>query len=75
MSNWSAEVLLINQGFDVVALPVFSCIGDVVQVSAVAVARILSTRLEAALPGPLATHHRNRISSDRPGSDSERRRP
>ena len=32
-SNWSAEVLVINPGSDVVVLPPFSCVGDVVQVS------------------------------------------
>ena len=31
--NWSAEVLLINPGFDVVVLSPYSCVGNVVQVS------------------------------------------
>ena len=42
-SNWSAEVLLINPGSDVVVLPLFSCFSGVTHVSAVAVARTLST--------------------------------
>ena len=32
-SNWSAKVLVINPGPDVVVLPPFSCVGNVVQVS------------------------------------------
>ena len=44
-SNWYAEVLVINVGSDVVVLSPFSCVGDVVQVSAVTVARTLSTQL------------------------------
>ena len=55
-SNWSAEVLLVNPGSDVIVLPAFSYIGDVVQVSAVFVARTLSTRPEAAPPGSLPPH-------------------
>ena len=43
-SNWYAEVLVINVGSDVVVLSPFSCVGDVVQVSAVTVARTLSTQ-------------------------------
>ena len=35
-SNWSAKVLVINPGSDVV-LPPFSCAGSVVQVSAVTI--------------------------------------
>ena len=53
---WSAEVLVINPGSDVVVLPPFSCVGDVVQVSAVTVARTLSTRPEATLLRPLPPH-------------------
>ena len=34
-SNWSAEVLVINPGSNVVVLSSFSCVGDVVQVSVV----------------------------------------
>ena len=55
-SNWSAEVLLINPGSDVVVLPPFSCVGSVVQVSAVAFARTLSIRPEVTPPGPLPPH-------------------
>ena len=56
-SNWSAEV---------VVLPAFSCIGDVVQVFAVAVARTLSTRPEAALPGPLPPHLEEIVTGSHP---------
>ena len=55
-SNWSAEVLLINPGSNVVGPPPFSCVSRAVQVSAVAVARTLSTRPEATPPGPLPPH-------------------
>ena len=51
MSNWSTKVLVINPGSDVVVLPPFSCVGDVVQVSAVTVARTPLIRPEATSPG------------------------
>ena len=38
-SEWSASVLLDNSNSDVVVLPSFSCVGDLVPVSAVSVAR------------------------------------
>ena len=41
-SNWSAKVLVIDLGSDVVVLPPFSCVGNVVQVSAVTVAQTMS---------------------------------
>ena len=47
---------MINPGSGVVVLLPFSCVGDVVQVSAVTVARTLSTRPEATPPGPLPPH-------------------
>ena len=65
-SNWSAEVLLINRGSDMVVLPAFSCIGDVVQVSAVAVARTLPTQPEAAPPGPLPLHLEEIVTRSHP---------
>ena len=34
-SDWSASVLLINPGSDMVVLPLFSCVGNLVPVSAV----------------------------------------
>ena len=37
--DWSASVLLVNPGSDVVVLPSFSCVGTLVPVSAVLVAR------------------------------------
>ena len=38
-SEWSASVLLVNPGSDVVVLPSFSCVGDLVPASVVSVAR------------------------------------
>ena len=38
-SEWSVSVLLVNLGLDVVVLPSFSCVGDLVPVLAVSVAR------------------------------------
>ena len=51
-SEWSASVLLVNPGSDVVGLPSFSCIGDLVQVSAVSMARsaIVSPGVGRTLP-------------------------
>ena len=40
-SEWSASVLLINPGLDMGVLPSFSCVGDLVPVSAVSVARTM----------------------------------
>ena len=37
VSYWSASVLLVNPGSDMVVLPSFSCVGDLVPVSAVSV--------------------------------------
>ena len=65
-SNWSAKVLVINLGSDVVVLPPFSCVGDVVQVSAVTVARTLSTRLEATPHGPLPPHLEDIVAGTHP---------
>ena len=39
-SEWSASVLWVHPGSDVVVLPSFSCVGDLVPVSAVSVARL-----------------------------------
>ena len=65
-SNWSAEVLFINPGSDVVVLPQFSCVGSVVQVSAVTVARTLSTQPEATPPGPLPPHLEEIVAGSHP---------
>ena len=54
-SNWSAEVLLINP---------FSCLGNVVHVSAVAVA--LSIRPETTPPGPLPPHLEDIVTGSHP---------
>ena len=47
-------------------LPAFSCVGDFVQVSAVAVARTLSTQLEASLPAPLPPHLEEIVAGSHP---------
>ena len=46
---------MINPGSDVVVLPPFSCVVDVVQVSAVSIARAASIQPEANQIGPLPT--------------------
>ena len=70
-SNWSAEVILINPGSDVVVLPAFSYIGDVVQVSTVSVAGTLSTRPEAAPPGALPPHMEEIVAGSRPSLEMD----
>ena len=52
VSEWSASVLLVNPGSDVVVLPSFWCIGDLVPVSSVLVARsaIVSPGVGRTLP-------------------------
>ena len=65
-SNWSAEVLLINPGSNVVVLPALSCVGDVVQVSVVAVVRTLSTQPEAAPPAPFPPHLEKIVTRSHP---------
>ena len=52
VSEWSASVLLVNPGKDVVVLLSFSCVGDLVPVSAVSVARsaIVSPGVGRTLP-------------------------
>ena len=37
-SSWSASVLMVNPSVDVIVLPCFSCVGNLVPVSAVSVA-------------------------------------
>ena len=37
-SSWSASVLMVNPSADVIVLPSFSCVGNLVPVSAVSVA-------------------------------------
>ena len=46
-SEWSARVLVVNPGSDVVMLPPFSCVGNVVNVSAVAITLDLTSESEA----------------------------
>ena len=57
-SDWSAEVLLINPGYDVVVLPAFSYTSDVVQVSAV--------WPKAAPHGPLPPHLEEIVTRSHP---------
>ena len=63
---WSAEVLLINPGSDVVVLPAFSFVGDVVQVSSLAVVRTLLTQPEASPPVPLPPHREEIVTRSHP---------
>ena len=51
-SDWSASVLLINPGYDMVILPSFLCVGDLVPVSTVSVARSVVVAPEANRPLP-----------------------
>ena len=45
-SSWSASVLMVNPSVDVIVLPCFACVGNLVPVSAVSVALA-----EPVLPG------------------------
>ena len=51
-SEWSANVVLVNPDSDVVVLPSFSCVGDLVPVSAVSVAHsaVVSSGVSRTLP-------------------------
>ena len=51
-SQWSASVLLLDPSSEVVVLPSFSCVGELVPVSAVAVARsaVNPPRVDRTLP-------------------------
>ena len=51
-TDWSASVLLINPGSDMVVLPLFSCVGNLVPVSAVSVTRTMVVAQEANRPLP-----------------------
>ena len=63
-SDWSAQVLLINPVSDVVVLPPFSCAGSVVQVSAVTMARDMSSLPEGNLSGPLPPYLEDIVGGD-----------
>ena len=55
-SSWSARVLMVNPSLEVVVLPSFSCVGYLVPVSAVSVARaesVSSNEEGRALPDHL----------------------
>ena len=54
--NWSAKLMMINPGSDVVVLPPFSCVGNVMQVSAVNIAQTVPIRPEVTSHGPLSPH-------------------
>ena len=57
MSNWSAKVLVINPGSDIVVLPPSSCVGSVMQVSAVTIARAMSIQPETTPHGSVLGSH------------------
>ena len=65
-SNWSAKVLVINPESDAVVLPPFSCVGNVVQVSVVSIARATSIQPEANQIGPLPTHLEDIVAGSHP---------
>ena len=59
-------VLVVNPGSDVVVLPPFSCGGNVVQVSAVTIARDLSSKSEAKQSEPLPPHLEDTVGGSHP---------
>ena len=65
-SNWSASVLVINPDSEVVVLSPFSCMGSVVQVSAVAVAQDRSIPSEADQFGPLPPYLEDIVGGSHP---------
>ena len=73
MSNWSANVLVINAGSDVVLLPPFSCVGNVVQVSAVSIAQAVSIHPEANQIGPHPPHLGDIVAGSHPSLGEEGR--
>ena len=56
-STWSASVLLINPGSEMVVLPSFSCVCNLVPVSVVLVARTVVVDIEAN-QRPLPEHNK-----------------
>ena len=72
-SNWSAQVLVINPGSDVVVLCPFSCVGNVVQVSAVSIAQAVSVQPEADQIGPLPPHLEHIVVGSHPSLGEEGR--
>ena len=71
-SNWSAKVLPINPGSDVVVLPPFSCVGNVVQVSVVTIAQKMSIRLESTQHGRLPPHLEDIVVGSHPSLEERR---
>ena len=63
-SEWSARVLLVNPGSDVVVLPSFSCVGDLAPVSAVSVAR--SVVVPPGVSRPLPEHLEDIVAGSHP---------
>ena len=66
-SNWSAKVLVINRD------PTFSCVGNVVQVSAVSIAQAVSIQQEANQVGPLPPHLEDIVAGSHPSLGEEGR--
>ena len=63
-SSWSASVLMVNPSSEVVVLPSFSCVGDLVPVSAVSVAR--SELCPPEMDGPLPDHLEDIVGGSHP---------
>ena len=60
-------------GSDVVVLPPFSCVGSVVQVSAVTIVRAMSIQPEATPHGPLPQHLGDIVRDTHPSLGAEGR--
>ena len=71
--NWSAKGLVINPGSDAVVLPPFSCVGSVVQVSAVTIAQDMLAQPEANSHGPLSPHIKDIVRGSHPSLGVEGR--
>ena len=62
---------MINPGYDVVVLPPFACVGNVVQVSAVSVARAVSVQPD--VNRPLPPHLEDIVAGSHPSLGDEGR--
>ena len=70
-SDWSASVLLINLGSDMVVLPSFSCVSNLVPVSAVLVTQTVAVTQESNWPLP--EHLEDIITGSHPSLGDEGR--
>ena len=70
-SDWSANVLLINPGSDMVVLPSLLCVGNLVPVSAVLFARtvVIAPEPKQTLP----EHHKDIVTGSHPSLGEEGR--